>query len=119
MRAKLLQSCPTLCDPMNGSPPGSSVDGGAPAITEAPKRLTLEGLGRGTSRGSPVRTYPAERHRHEGIMIQWIGRSGSASDTSKIKNEFPSWKMSFLKKMELYDPYRQLTSIYGDFNMQG
>ena len=23
--AKLLQSCPTLCDPMDGSPPGSSV----------------------------------------------------------------------------------------------
>ena len=25
--AKLLQSCPTLCDPINGSPPGSSVPG--------------------------------------------------------------------------------------------
>ena len=25
--AKLLQSCPTLCDPINGSPPGSSVTG--------------------------------------------------------------------------------------------
>ena len=25
--AKLLQSCPTLCDPMDSSPPGSSVHG--------------------------------------------------------------------------------------------
>ena len=25
--AKLLQSCPTLCDPVEGSPPGSSVPG--------------------------------------------------------------------------------------------
>ena len=25
--AKSLQSCPTLCDPVNGSPPGSSVPG--------------------------------------------------------------------------------------------
>ena len=25
--AKSLQSCPTLCDPINGSPPGSSVHG--------------------------------------------------------------------------------------------
>ena len=25
--AKLLQSCPTLCDPLDGSPPGSSVPG--------------------------------------------------------------------------------------------
>ena len=27
VRAKLLQSCPTLCDPMDLSPPGSSVQG--------------------------------------------------------------------------------------------
>ena len=27
MRAKLLQSCPTLCDPTDCSPPGSSVPG--------------------------------------------------------------------------------------------
>jgi len=25
--AKSLQSCPTLCDPLDGSPPGSSVPG--------------------------------------------------------------------------------------------
>ena len=25
--SKLLQSCPTLCDPINGSPPGSAVPG--------------------------------------------------------------------------------------------
>ena len=25
--AKLLQSCPTLCDPIHGSPPGSPVPG--------------------------------------------------------------------------------------------
>ena len=25
--AKLLQSCPTLCDPIDGSPPGFSVNG--------------------------------------------------------------------------------------------
>ena len=30
MHAKLLQLCPTLCDPMDGSPPGSSVHGNSP-----------------------------------------------------------------------------------------
>ena len=25
--AKLLQSCPTLCDPIDGSPPGSPIPG--------------------------------------------------------------------------------------------
>ena len=27
MHAKSLQSCPTLCDPIDGSPPGSSIPG--------------------------------------------------------------------------------------------
>ena len=31
--AKLLQSCPTLCDPIDGSPPGSPVPGILQAIT--------------------------------------------------------------------------------------
>ena len=29
--AKSLKSCPTLCDPVDGSPPGSSVPGNSPA----------------------------------------------------------------------------------------
>ena len=35
--AKLLQSCPTLCDPIDGSPPGSPVPG-------IPQARTLEGV---------------------------------------------------------------------------
>ena len=31
--AKSLQSCPTLCDPRDGSPPGSAVPGILQAIT--------------------------------------------------------------------------------------
>ena len=31
--AKSLQSCPTLCDPIDGSPPGSSVPGSLQART--------------------------------------------------------------------------------------
>ena len=30
MQAKSLQSCPTLCDPMDGSPPDSSIRGDSP-----------------------------------------------------------------------------------------
>ena len=43
--AKSLQSCPTLCDPMDYSPPGSSVHG----ILQARR---LEWLARPSSRGS-------------------------------------------------------------------
>ena len=31
--AKSLQSCPTLCDPIDGSPPGSSIPGSLQART--------------------------------------------------------------------------------------
>ena len=48
MHAKLLQSCPTLCDPMDCSPPGSSVHG----ILQA---RILEWVDMPSSRGSP---YP-------------------------------------------------------------
>ena len=43
--AKLLQSCPTLCDPIDGSPPGSPV----PGILQA---RTLVAKSRGFSGGS-------------------------------------------------------------------
>ena len=35
--AKSLQSCPTLCDPIDGSPPGSAV----PVLLTMPKSLTV------------------------------------------------------------------------------
>ena len=43
--AKSLQSCPTLCDPLDGSPPGSSI----PGILQA---RTLEWVAISFSRGS-------------------------------------------------------------------
>ena len=43
--AKSLQSCPTLCDPINGSPPGSPI----PGILQA---ITLEWVAISFSRGS-------------------------------------------------------------------
>ena len=43
--AKSLQSCPTLCDPIDGSPPGSPV----PGILQA---RILEGIAMPSSRGS-------------------------------------------------------------------
>ena len=45
--AKSLQSCPTLCDLMDSSPPGSPV----PGILQA---RTLEWVSISSSRGSPV-----------------------------------------------------------------
>ena len=46
--AKLLQSCPTLCDPRDGSPPGSTVPGILQARTLDYKPLTnLNGIGGG------------------------------------------------------------------------
>ena len=46
MHAKSLQSCPTLCDPVDYSPPGSSVHGSLQA------RIILEWVAVSSSRGS-------------------------------------------------------------------
>ena len=40
--AKLLQSCPTLCDPTDGSPPGSPVPGSLQAGTLEGAAVTVE-----------------------------------------------------------------------------
>ena len=45
MLDKLLQSCPTLCDPMDRSPPGSS-------LPEIPQARILEWVAIPSSRGS-------------------------------------------------------------------
>ena len=56
--AKSLQSCPTLCDPIDGSPPGSSILGILQArtlewvtISFSPHRLLLPNLQKGESLG--------------------------------------------------------------------
>ena len=45
MYAKLLQLCPTVCDPMDGSPPGSFVHGNSPSKnTGAGCHALLQGI---------------------------------------------------------------------------
>ena len=45
MHAKSLQSCPTLCDPMDSSPPGSSIQGILQArILENPMACIVHGV---------------------------------------------------------------------------
>ena len=39
--AKLLQSCPTLCEPIDGSPPGSAVPGILQARTLGDSNISL------------------------------------------------------------------------------
>ena len=51
--AKSLQSCPTLCDPMDGSPPGSPVLG----ILQA---RTLEWVARPQSIKRLLKSYPSD-----------------------------------------------------------
>jgi len=55
--AKSLQSCPTLCDPKDCSPPGSAVPGILQALlfkSCCQQRAALEGSGTGTESGFKV-----------------------------------------------------------------
>ena len=53
--AKSLQSCPTLCDPIDGSPPGSPIPGILQA-SNAGDLGSVPGLGRspGEGNGNPL-----------------------------------------------------------------
>ena len=62
VHAKLLQSCPVLCDPMDGSPPGSSV-------LEVLQARILEWVVMTSSRGS----FPP-RNRTQVSCISCIAR---------------------------------------------
>ena len=64
VRAMLIQLCPTLCDPMDHSPPGSSVHG----ILQA---RILEGVARPSSRGS---SSPRDRTRvsYVSCLGRWV-----------------------------------------------
>ena len=59
--AKSLQSCPTLCDPIDGSPPGSSVHG----ILQA---RTLEWVAMPSSKGS---SQPRDQTHIFYISLHW------------------------------------------------
>ena len=59
---QLLQSCPTLCDPMDCSPPGSSIHG----IFQA---RILEWMAISSSRGSSL-----PRNQIHVFCVSWIGR---------------------------------------------
>ena len=64
--AKSLQSCPTLCDPIDGSPPGSSV----PEILQA---RTLEWVA--ISLSNQLRANLEHNLMQPSVRIQWFGAS--------------------------------------------
>ena len=62
--AKLLQSCPTLCDPIDGSPPGSSVPGILQARILEWAAISFSLSLQHQTLFSPPETSTTERHFH-------------------------------------------------------
>ena len=89
MHAKSLQSCPTLCDPMDCSPPCSSVH-------EFLQARILEWVALPSSRGSS-RPIPIRHQTHVSCLLNKqagclpLVPSGKPGDGSN-KGTFPSWK---------------------------
>ena len=72
--AKSLQSCPTLCDPLDGSPPGSSVPGILQERTVS--QSIYRALKKGSSGGSVVKNPPVN-----------AGDMGSISESGRSPGE--------------------------------
>ena len=73
--AKSPQSCPTLCDPIDGNPPGSSVHG----IFQA---RTLEWVAISSSSGS---SWPRDQTHVSCILLHWPGRFFTTVSPGKPK----------------------------------
>ena len=78
--AKSLQSCPTLCDPIDGSPPGSSV----PGILQA---RTLEWVAISFSRGS---SWPRDQ-----THVSCISCTGKW-----ILSNWPPWEVPYIESTQ-------------------
>jgi len=65
--AKLLQSCPTLCDPRDGSPPGSPGPAILPARTLEWVAITMEYYS--TIKKNKIMTFTTTRMQPEIIML--------------------------------------------------
>ena len=122
MHAKLLQSCPTLCDPMNCSLPGSSVHGTLQA-------RILEWVAMPSSKGSfqPVSLmFPALAGRYCTTCATWetlfnhsyaifIFKKSTKlisllSKEKKLKI-FKSWETTFQTKLQIFCSYARANRI--------
>ena len=80
--AKLLQSCPTLCDPIDGSPPGPAV----PGILQA---RILEGAAMPFSRGSSqLRDWTQVSCIVGRLFTIWVTREAQNSVQNLIKAQY-------------------------------
>ena len=67
--AKSLQSCPTLCDPIDGSPPGSPVPGILQARTLEWVAISFSLLRRQQIKGKKAQALETNRPAFVGIII--------------------------------------------------
>ena len=80
--AKSLQSCPTLCDPIDGGPPGSSV----PGILQARTRWTFVGKVMSLLFNMLSRLVIAFHPRSKHLLISWLqSPSAAILEPKKIK----------------------------------
>ena len=100
--AKLLQSCPTLCDPIDGSPPGSTF----PGILQA---RTLEWVAISFSKGMKNRAIlPDLRKRYDPV-----GKRGKPHSQNLETIFFQLWVLGMWYKMHCYLSSRKTETSLG------
>ena len=98
--AKLLQLCPTLCDPIDGSPPGSSVHGILQArtlewvaISFSNACMHAKSLQPYLTLCHPMDSGPPGSSVHgilQAITLEWVAISFSISESLQLKLSFVS-----------------------------
>ena len=104
--AKSLQSCPALCDPMGGSPPGSPVPGILQArVLEWDAQLNTVQLNKVVK--EPMENQQSQgicvRHilfmSHIAIILKSIFKNPIFLKQSQNRSEWPSFKREIMRKL--------------------
>ena len=99
--AKSFQSCPTLCDPIDGSPPGSPVPGILQAKTLEWAATTLLQSQRRTK--EPLSVYGTWRHFPKSLSVTNVSRQNGANDgTRDIMKETQTARMDLENTLHLW-----------------
>ena len=101
--AKSLQSCPTLCDPIDGGPPGSAVLGfsrqehwsGLPFLLQYMKvKSEVKLLSKCPTLRDPMdRRLPGSSFHgiFQARVLEWVAMDGSRSPPNSRRNTFLPW----------------------------
>ena len=115
--AKSLQSCPTLCDPINGSPPGSAIPGILQARTQEVGCHFLLQCMKVKSESEVAQSEYAILSQWSGQKQKWLQRSHTKAELLRIHQGFPArcrqgWNFNYTLGFHIIPLVKELSAYF-------